>query len=399
MIGALLVGIILVSPTGPVTSLGAAIAQARPGDTILVRPGRYHEDQTLVIGRPVVIRGDRGAVFAGGPRTFMLITGPHVTVEGLEITGVEPSNTDDRAAFKLEGAPGCVLRDNRIRLSFFGIHGSKLTDCLIEGNRIEGPGATEQSAGNAIHLWSSSGVTIRANTVDGHRDGIYLEFVRGSTLTGNVSRRNRRYGLHFMFSDSCRYERNHFVANGAGVAVMYSKHVTMTGNEFAANRGQAAYGLLLKDISDGAIVNNTFEGNTTGLYLEGSSRLRISGNRFEANGWALRLLANAVDNQFEGNVFLANAFDVSTNSRSATSTFHGNYWDQYRGFDLDRDGVGDVPHRPVRLFSLVVEQSEPALILLRSLFVDLLDQAERALPILTPEALVDPAPLMRRPAR
>ena len=144
---------------------------------------------------------------------------------------------------------------------------------------------------------------------------------------------------------------------------------------------------------------NTFAGNTTGLYLEGSSRLAITGNRFEANGWALRLLANAVDNRFEGNAFLANAFDVSTNSRSATSTFRGNYWDQYRGFDLDHDGVGDVPHRPVRLFSLVVEQSEPALILLRSLFVDLLDQAERALPILTPEALIDPAPLMARPAQ
>jgi nitrous oxidase accessory protein len=44
-----------------------------------------------------------------------------------------------------------------------------------------------------------------------------------------------------------------------------------------------------------------------------------------------------------------------------------------------------------------VEQNEPALILLRSSFIDLLDLAERILPVLTPETLVDHHPLMRPP--
>ncbi len=397
MIAALIAGVVIVSPAGPVSSLGAAVALAHPGDTIIVRAGHYREGRTVLVDRPVVIRGEGAPVFDAGERTFLLVTANDVTIEGLVIADVQPSSTDDRAAIKLDHVTRCVVRGNRIQRSFFGIHGSKVSSCLIEDNRIEGPGATEQMAGNAIHFWSSANVTVRRNRVEGHRDGIYLEFVRGSTLSDNVSRRNRRYGLHFMFSDSCRYERNRFTSNGAGVAVMYSKHVTMTGNEFARNEGQAAFGLLLKDISDGEISDNRFTSNTTGLYLEGSNRLAVHGNRFEANGWALRLLANATDNEFDGNVFLANAFDVTTNSRSATSHFRGNYWDQYRGFDLDHDGYGDVPHRPVRLFSLVVEQNEPALILLRSLFVDLLDQAERVLPILTPEALIDPAPLMARP--
>jgi nitrous oxidase accessory protein len=54
-----------------------------------------------------------------------------------------------------------------------------------------------------------------------------------------------------------------------------------------------------------------------------------------------------------------------------------------------------VPHRPVRLFSVLVEQSEPALILLRSFFLDLLDLAERVMPAMTPERLLDARPLMR----
>ena len=84
-----------------------------------------------------------------------------------------------------------------------------------------------------------------------------------------------------------------------------------------------------------------------------------------------------------------------TNSAASPSEFSENYWDHYAGYDLDRDGRGDVPFHPVRLFSLLVQQNPPALILLRSPFVDLLDAAERALPVLTPEALADRRPLMR----
>ena len=48
--------------------------------------------------------------------------------------------------------------------------------------------------------------------------------------------------------------------------------------------------------------------------------------------------------------------------------------------------IGDVPYRPVRLFSVLVERNEPALILLRSFFLDLLDLAERVVPVHHPGA-------------
>jgi nitrous oxidase accessory protein len=109
-------------------------------------------------------------------------------------------------------------------------------------------------------------------------------------------------------------------------------------------------------------------------------------------------MANAQANEVRDNLFEQNAFDVATNSRSNYSTFSGNFWDRYRGYDLNRDGIGDVPHAPVRLFALVVAQSPPTLILLRSLLVDMLDMAERVIPSLTPETLLDERPLMRRPS-
>ncbi|NIT55381.1 MAG: nitrous oxide reductase family maturation protein NosD, partial [Aliifodinibius sp.] len=64
------------------------------------------------------------------------------------------------------------------------------------------------------------------------------------------------------------------------------------------------------------------------------------------------------------------------------------------GYDLNRDGVGDVPHRPVRLFSILVEKQPQSLLLLRSLLVDLLDAAEKFMPVLTPETLLDSKPQM-----
>ena len=92
-----------------------------------------------------------------------------------------------------------------------------------------------------------------------------------------------------------------------------------------------------------------------------------------------------------------NTFDVGTNSRQNYSTFEQNYWDRYRGYDLNRDGLGDVPFAPVRLFALIVEQSPASLILLRSPLVDALDRVERILPVLTPAELIDRRPLMRVP--
>ena len=178
---------------------------------------------------------------------------------------------------------------------------------------------------------------------------------------------------------------------------MYTRGVAMERNLFHANRGPTAYGLLLKDISESRLDGNRFSENTVGVLIEGGGHLAISGNRFVRNGWAVKLMANSPGNRFEGNLFEGNSFDLATNSRSTDGVVSGNWWDRYQGYDLDRDGRGDVAFRPVRLFSLLVANDPPSVILMRSAFVDLLDAAERALPVLTPETLVDRAPLMRVP--
>ncbi len=385
-----------VSPSGPVRTITEAVRRASAGDRIVVKAGTYREP-TIIVDRPVEIEGIGLPVLDGeGERQIMTIAADDVTVRGLRFVNTGTSYVEDRAALRVAGAQRCTIVDNRFDDAFFGIYLAEASGCVIERNELHASGRGEAGSGNGIHMWSSRAITVAGNRITGHRDGIYLEFTHESDIRENVSERNLRYGLHFMYSNDCRYTNNVFRDNGSGVAVMYTKHVTMIGNRFERNWGGAAYGLLLKEITDSRLEGNVFERNTTGLLADGANRLQADSNRFMANGWALKLEASTLDASFTRNDFIANTFDVVTNNRNITSTFSGNYWDSYKGYDLDRDGVGDVPHRPVRLFSLLAARAEPALVLLRSAFVELLDAAERVLPVLTPDSVNDPRPAMHR---
>jgi nitrous oxidase accessory protein len=387
---------IIVASDGQVSTISAALRQARAGDTVVVTAGVYREPR-LEIRVPLVLLGEGLAVLdAGGAHEALTVKADDVTIRGLTIRNVSPSFVEDRAGIRLDGVRGCRVEGNHLIDTFFGIYAARTSDCTIAGNLIEGHARRQTEAGNAIHLFSSTGLTVTGNLVRGHRDGIYLEFSPHTTIADNESRENLRYGLHFMFSDTCEYRRNVFRRNASGVAVMYSHRVVMTGNRFEDSWGAASYGLLLKEIKDSRIEGNWIAGNTVGIFAESADRMVVTDNQFVRNGWALRLMADATDGEFRHNRFVGNTFDVATNSQSSSpNTFEANYWDGYQGYDLNRDGIGDVPYRPVRLASVLVASNEPTLILLRSFFLDLLEVAERVMPVLTPDALVDRRPLMR----
>lgn len=388
---------ITVSPGGATPTIAEALRVAPAGSRIVIAAGTYLESG-LRVERPVEIVGEgRPVVDGDGRGSIFLVSAPGVTIRGLVIRNTGQSAVDDRAGIRLEGADRCVIEGNTLSATFFGVYLARTAGCLVRGNTITGTAISEALSGNAIHLWNSRDIIITGNRVSSHRDGIYLEFVHGARIADNESTGNLRYGLHFMFSDSAEYRGNHFHRNGAGVAVMYTRDVLMVDNRFEDNQGQAAFGLLLKDIRDSRVEGNVIAGNTVGMHLEGTDRVAVRGNRIERNGWAVRLMANSSDNQFTANRFIGNTFDVTTNGRRHTSGFAGNFWDGYRGYDLDGDGTGDVPFRPVRLFAYLVARHDVALAMQRSLFVDLLDAAERVLPVLSPEALVDRRPLMRAP--
>jgi nitrous oxidase accessory protein len=198
-----------------------------------------------------------------------------------------------------------------------------------------------------------------------------------------------------MQSNDTLYEKNTFSENGAGVAVMYSRKIRMVENEFSNNSGPSSYGLLLKEISDSLILRNKFLNNTVAIYMEGSNRSSFKNNQIFDNAWGLKIMGNCENNDFKENNFIGNTFEVVTNSSHSWNTFQNNYWSQYDGFDLNNDGIGDKPHRPISLSSIILEKVDSAYILLNSFFFRLIDEVERALPEMITDELMDAAPLMK----
>ncbi|MFI5218721.1 MAG: nitrous oxide reductase family maturation protein NosD [Bacteroidia bacterium] len=376
-------------------SIQKSVELALEYDTILVYPGTYFE-KNILIKKPLLLRGINKPVLDGEKKYEIIsIWSSHVTVEGFVLRNCGKSSMNDYAGIKIYNSQHVIIRNNILNDMFFGIYFQGCEQSTASGNTLQSFGKEELQSGNGIHCWKCDSMTIESNNVSGQRDGIYFEFVTNSTIQKNFSHKNIRYGLHFMFSHHNDYLQNIFENNGAGVAVMYTNHVKMINNIFKDNWGSAAYGLLLKEISDSRVENNKFTNNSSGIYMEGSNRIAVLLNNFENNGCALRIQASCDNNTIEKNNFKGNTFDVTTNGSLIMNTFVNNYWDKYDGYDLNRDGKGDVPFHPISMYSMIVERIPVAMILLRSFMVALLDKAEKAIPSLTPENFKDDSPVMK----
>lgn len=372
-----------------------AVSKSTDGDTILIFPGIYKEGQ-ITITKRLVIKGVNYPVLDGETKTeIMTIRCNGVIVEGLHFRNAGRSSYNDIAALRIADCRYVTVKNNKLDNSFFGIYAQHATACTISGNVLHSDAKDEISSGNGIHCWKSDSLQILANSITGHRDGIYFEFVTNSFIRNNNSFQNVRYGLHFMFSSFNTYISNRFHDNEAGVAVMYSKEIRMYNNHFADNWGSAAYGILLKDITDSYVQGNLFKGNSVAVMMEGSNRISMTRNSFEQNGWALKIQASCMDNTISENNFRANSFDVATNGDLVLNKFDKNYWDKYEGYDLNRNGIGDVPYRPVSMYAMISERNSSSMMLFRSFIVALLDKAEKMLPVMTPVDLKDNQPLMK----
>ena len=377
-------------------SITTAINSAIAGDTVVVYPGHYYE-KNLIVNKKIYLKGIGYPVLDGQKKYEVIsVKANGVVVDGFKVIHSGVSSIEDLGGIKIYDSRDVVIKNNILEDTFFGIYTQYGKNCTIQNNELHANNLEEQQSGNGIHCWKSDSMKIIGNTITGHRDGIYFEFVTNSIIWRNTSFKNIRYGLHFMFSNNDAYIANLFTGNGAGVAVMFSHGVKMYSNSFQENWGDASYGLLLKEISDSYIEGNVFNKNTSGIFMEGASRILLKKNSFENNGWAIKIQASCMEIEVVNNNFIGNTFDVATNGSLVLNTFNNNYWDKYDGYDLNKDRVGDIPYHPVSMYSMIVEKYPTAMILFRSFITALLDKTEKIIPSITPEGLKDNKPEMKR---
>ncbi len=374
-----------------------AVAAAKSGDSILVYAGNYKEGN-INITKPLSLIGIGRPVLDGEMKYEILsFRANQIRLKGFRIINSGEDDVLNIGAVRLYDSHFSTIEDNIFENNYFGIYIQRGYRCLIQNNKITSTRAKSQErTGDGIHAWVSEEIWIKNNYIEGHKDGIYLEKVIGSYIYGNHSKKNLRYGLHFMFANDNVYVKNIFDNNNAGVAVMYSNNVGMVGNQFINNWGDANYGLLLKDINFSKIKNNKFSNNTTAIFLDSATKIDFYNNDFENNGWGMKINSNCMENKIINNNFVNNTFDVSTTGSATMNDFKKNYWDKYEGYDLDKDKIGDIPFHPLSLYAVLVENNPAVMLLFRTFFVDLLDRTERIIPSITPVNFVDEQPLMNK---
>ena len=368
------------------SSVREAVHFASPHDSLIIEHGKYIES-TIYIDKSLSITGLNQPVIDGDHKGHVFyIRADDVKIKGLVIQNSGMSYISDLSGIRVEHVKNCEFRDNIIKNTTYAIYLEKVSSCLIEGNKILGSAKNEVRSGNGVHLFYSKNIKIIGNEITRQRDGLYFEFTNNSLVRNNYSYNNLRFGMHFMFSHKNKFFYNVFSHNPTGVAIMYSRNLEVRNNIFSHSKGNASYGFLIKEIVDSVFSENTFFQNTLGIFLNGSNRNKFNRNLFFLNGWAIEIYSNSYDNLFTDNDFVSNNFDVSTNSRRSTSRFYLNYWSKYRGYDLNRDGKGDIPYRPVSVFSFWISRFPELAVLLNSPAVHFLEVAERFFPALTPKS-------------
>lgn len=349
------VGAVALLPAVPASaqSLQARI-DAAPSGSRLVIDGGTHQGP-IVIRRPLTLVGANRPVIDGqGRGSVVTISGDGVAISGFVIRNSGRDVTEEAAGIKTSGNRHHI-EDNDVHDVYFGIHVGAGREVSVHRNRIA-PGERHGARpGHGISAWNLNASRLTDNVISDSRDGIYLSFTEGMVVSGNRVTRCR-YGLHSMYSQNAAFEGNEAADNLLGAALMMSDRLVMRRNRIMRHRqGAAAYGVLLKDIGDLVAEDNQIVSNRIGIYAEGvpsnPSRAAVfSGNLIAGNEVGIALQSTAALT-VSGNRIVENLTDVRPLGRELSAGMRwsrdgrGNQWSQYRGFDADGDGVGDVPHR------------------------------------------------------
>jgi nitrous oxidase accessory protein len=376
-----------------------ALATASPGDTVLFQAGIH--PGPLRIQRSLTLRGEPGATILGGdPGAILSIEAGDVVVEDLSIlrSGNRVITVD--CGVRVESAPRVRLERLVLRDVLYGIYVERSDGLVVRHCRLTGrvKPLDGSGAGNGIHLWYSADARLTGNTVERFADGIYLSFADRIAIDGNELRDSGRYGLHTMYNQDNQLVGNRFTRNLAGCAIMFSNHLRVLRNDFLDNRGPRTYGLLLRDCSAGLFEGNRLVDNTVAMFLDDSNRNEIRDNLVQDNGWGLLLFSSCEGNLVTGNQFLNNDYPVALDMRRSDNRFddgrRGNFWSDNAPYDLDADGISDVPYSPVSAFSFLSKQYPDLSLLAHSPAVLAITVAERVFPSLRPSEIVDNRPLV-----
>lgn len=388
--------------------LNEAIQKSKDGDTIIVKGGKFQGN--LEINKKLKIIGLNKPVIDGqGKGTIIKITKP-VEFRGFIIKNTGDTLENEDSAIFVENTSGVIIEENLFEDVLFGIYLKSVQLGVIKKNKIKGKKLDISQRGDGIRLWNTRDILIEENIMEDTRDAViwYSEnviFNKNKVL-------NSRYGLHYMYSNNNKLSENEFIGNVVGTFIMFSKNILVENSVFGGAKELSGMGIGFKDASSVVVKGNLIVDNTVGIYFANSPEYiteervspddvseekiiteKIHGNLIKNNVFAFNTVAfrilppsfpnYIIENTFWGNIILCEFEQVLEDK----NIWHSNYYENYRGFDLDGDGFGDFPFRYESLFiKLLLDYPEIRFLYfspLRTLF----EYISNVLPFLKPEAI------------
>jgi nitrous oxidase accessory protein len=358
---------------------------------------------TLRITRPLVLRGQPGTTILGSNvGTVIDVNADDVTLEHLEVRGSGGRNTTEDAGIKARGHR-VTVKHAFVDSNLFGIAFEECKSCLLEDSHVRGIDTDLSLRGDGIKLWESDGSTVRRCHMERSRDMV-VWYSRHVLLEDNVVS-DSRYGTHLMYAHDSTVRNTRMVGNIVGIFVMYSGRVRVEGTLLAGAHGAAGMGIGFKESDAIRLERNVILSNTAGVYLDRTPRSAAEPVVFERNTLARNDVGIRFHSSGKGIVFSGNAFRdnitlvaVDGGGDALSLDIRGNYWSEYEGYDLDGNGVGDVPFVYSQLSTELTDR-HPSLAFFRgTLALGLVDAVARAFPLVgARKLLVDPAPLHKVP--
>ena len=377
-------------------AIAKTLAEAADGDILRLDPGIYNE--TVVLDRPVTLDGQGEATIDGcGQGSVITVTGPGITVTGLTVIGSGSSHdTIDSGIQLTKTATAPQILNNTLLGNLYGIdiHGAR--DSLVKGNRIEGRLDRHVNArGNGVYVWNAPGAIVEGNDISQGRDGIFVNSSKKNIFRDNLFR-DLRFAVHYMYANDSEVTGNVSIGNDLGYAVMFSKRVKVIGNVSINDR---EHGVMLNYANRSEIRDNVVRGAREKCsFLYNSNKNEFTGNWFEGCGIGIHFTGGSADNRIVNNSFVGNRTQVkyvSTRWDEWSEDGRGNYWSDFAAFDVDGDGIADMPFRPNDSMDHVLWTQPSAKLLLGSPAVQLVRWSQAAFPALLPGGVIDSNALMR----
>ena len=287
--------------------LKQAVAEAEPGDIILIPEGEYILDEPLHINKPLLLLGSgigRTVLVNSSKDAGILLDLPAAeeVTNGVQLYSITIRSSCEDSACGMRILKGTVYADY-CRFEKAGAYGVEVKNagkfvaraCEFLNHSGDGVSLRDQSsaeiedsqfAANArrgVYAKDSSTLFARNNTCEGNKGtGIALFGSAQGELQSNICRNNEKQGIYAQ--DQSRLVARNNTCEGnkrSGIALFGSAQGELQGNTC---RNNGIHGIAANEPSRLVARNNTCEGNKwSGIALFGSAQGELEGNTCRRN--------------------------------------------------------------------------------------------------------------------